>query len=403
MSERPQRLTLGIVANEFFDPSIGRLGGFGWATRQVARTFRQRPEAGVDIVFLSREHAARETGGVIEVHGAPLIPQQESRLGYYRSLKSAGIDLLLSIDYRPSYAGLFRYLPRTPVIVWVRDPRPPDDVRRVRDIQVPGQEHVEGQGLRTPDCTSLASVHRWSRWIGRRILFATPAPFLRAKVPGAYTVRQPRVHILPNIIDLDPGPIRKHDTPRVVFLGRLDPYKRPWIVVEIAKEFPDVEFVLCGRRHFSGPGSWEPADLPSNVRLTGHVEGEQKTRLLRSAWVLINTSAHEGLAVSFLEALRCETPILASVNPQGIAERYGAHVRAGEGTGLDAIPSFREELARLLRDHDRRKRLGREGRGWVMATHSPETFLRAFEGLCRRAGAPLPSPRSELVDSPVPV
>ena len=27
-------LKLGVVANEFFDASVGRLGGFGWATSQ---------------------------------------------------------------------------------------------------------------------------------------------------------------------------------------------------------------------------------------------------------------------------------------------------------------------------------------------------------------------------------
>ncbi|WP_340106945.1 hypothetical protein [Rhodohalobacter sp. 8-1] len=27
-------LKVGIVANEFFDPAIGRVGGFGWAAKK---------------------------------------------------------------------------------------------------------------------------------------------------------------------------------------------------------------------------------------------------------------------------------------------------------------------------------------------------------------------------------
>ena len=40
------------------------------------------------------------------------------------------LDLILSIDYRIGYRRLFKILPRTPIIVWVRDPRPPEDVEK---------------------------------------------------------------------------------------------------------------------------------------------------------------------------------------------------------------------------------------------------------------------------------
>jgi len=58
--ENGRKLKLGVVANEFFDASVGRFGGFGWATRQVARFFTARPELGVEVVFLSREMEAED-------------------------------------------------------------------------------------------------------------------------------------------------------------------------------------------------------------------------------------------------------------------------------------------------------------------------------------------------------
>jgi glycosyltransferase involved in cell wall biosynthesis len=51
--------------------------------------------------------------------------------------------------------------------------------------------------------------------------------------------------------------------------------------------------------------------------MVGHVDGLEKTEILSSSWALINTSIHEGLAVSFLEALQCETPLISSVDPDG--------------------------------------------------------------------------------------
>ncbi len=43
-----RRIKVGIVANEFFDRRLGRMGGFGWAAAQVASCFRDEPDVGVD-------------------------------------------------------------------------------------------------------------------------------------------------------------------------------------------------------------------------------------------------------------------------------------------------------------------------------------------------------------------
>ncbi len=126
--------------------------------------------------------------------------------------------------------------------------------------------------------------------------------------------------------------------------------------------------------------------LPPNVRLLGHIDGPEKLRVLSSACVLVNTSIHEGLPVSFLEALACETPLLACVDPGGLVSTFGVYAGRFDGSGLDALPSLAAGLERLLADADLRARLGQAGRRWVEATHSRERFLEAFRDLCARAG-----------------
>ena len=377
---------LGIVANEFFELSIGRMGGFGWATRQVAKCFNTDPDLGVEVVFLSRELLAAQGQPEIQVHDTRLIQLQQNRFEYCRRIWAEGFDLLLGIDYRPSYRFLFRLLPRTPIITWVRDPRPPEDVVKIRTTRIPGQENIQPKGLNPIDCTSLAGVVKASKLLRRSVLFATPAPFLADKVLGTYGVQPSEVAFLPNIIDIEPGEVMKSEHPRVVFLARLDPYKRPWLFVELARHFPDVEFMFLGKAHFMDSGAWEPNLLPDNVRLMGHITGEKKIRLLSSAWVLVNTSIHEGLAVSFQEALKCETPILSCVNPESVVSRFGIYVGRWDGTGLEGMPKFVEGLTRLLEDKDLRTRLGKEGRQWVTDTHNKSRFLEAFNDLCTRAG-----------------
>ena len=53
--EMKKRIKLGVIADEFFEPAMGRMGGFGWAARQVSRIFNDDPSQGVDVVFLSGE------------------------------------------------------------------------------------------------------------------------------------------------------------------------------------------------------------------------------------------------------------------------------------------------------------------------------------------------------------
>ena len=383
---KTKRLKLGIVANEFFELSIGRMGGFGWATRQVAKCFNADPELGVDIVFISGELSSEAIPADTLIHNTRFIPQERGRFKYARRIWAENLDLILSIDYRIGYRRVFKILPRTPILVWVRDPRPPEDVAKINTTRIPGQENIMPKGLNPIDCTSLARVVKNSKWLRRPVLFGTPATFLADKVLGTYGVQPPEVSLLPNIIDIEPGEVVKSEHPRVIFLARLDPYKRPWLFAELARHFPEVEFLFLGKAHHQGEGAWEPNDLPNNVKLMGHISGEKKTQIISSAWVLVNTSIHEGLAVSFQEALKCETPVLSCVNPENVVDRFGIYVGRWDGTGLEGMPKFIEGLTRLLEDKELRTRLGKEGRQWVTDIHSKSKFLEAFNNLCTQAG-----------------
>lgn len=383
---RSRPIKLGIVASEFFEPSVGGMGGFGWAAHKVAKCFNADPDLDVEVVFLSRKQPKANHEPEVVVHGTRLIFRQKDRLDYCRRIWAEHFDVLLSIDYRPGYRRLFWLMPRTPIIVWVRDPKPPEEVAWIKTARVPGEEDVLPKGLNPIDCKSLAGVVKASKWLKRPVVFGTPALFLKDKVLGAYGLTPDKVTLLPNIIDTDPGKVIKSETPKVVFLARLDPYKRPWLFSELALHFPDVEFLFLGKAHFQGLGAWKADSLPSNVRLMGHVDREKKFHILSSAWVLVNTSISEGLAVSFQEALLCETPILSCVDPEGIVSRFGIFVGRWDGNGLEGMPKFIRGLNRLLKDQALRTHLGKEGRKWVEQTHNKTRFVEAFSSLCNDAG-----------------
>lgn len=376
-------MKLAVVANEFFDVELGRMGGFGWAARQVARCFAEAPSLGVEVVFFSREHrGARERTS----HGRRLIPIHPSRLADFARVRREKVDLILSIDYRKSYLPLFSYLPRTPLIVWARDPRSPRDQERAAGIRIPGQEGIVPAGVRSPDTTTLRKVWRASRALGRPFTLAHIDDFLLERIPGAYLVPAERSRRLPNIIDLEPPDAERTTTPSIAFLGRLDPIKRPWVVVALAESFPAVDFLVMGSDYQPGDGGWRPERLPPNVNLLGHRGEAEKAQILSRSWLTLNTSAHEGMAISLLESLRCGTPLVASVDPGSIVSRFGRFVGDHPGSGMDSVPGFVCAIRELLENDAERTRLGTEGRGWVEKHHSREAFLTALSSICEGLG-----------------
>ena len=217
-----------------------------------------------------------------------------------------------------------------------------------------------------------------------------PRGVRRKGARGAYALPcGTTVELLPNPVDLGAPRVPRARDPLVVVLGRLDPYKRPWIAVEVARRLPRVRFRFLGRRRFTGPGSWEPRNLPPNVELAGNVGGSAQARR-RSArrGRCSKTSLHEGIPATFFEAMTTATPIVSGLDPDGVVSRAGIPVGATDGHGLEAVPAYVAALERLLADEDARRRLGAAGRAWVTARHGPGRFLAAFDGLVAALGPP---------------
>jgi glycosyltransferase involved in cell wall biosynthesis len=374
-----KRLKLGILANELFSEDVGRMGGFGWAVQRVSCCFSEDPSLGVDVVILMGEQSRAAPSAL---HGSRVLWLTDKHRDP-RSLRCEQFDLLLCIDYYPNYRNVFYALPRVPVILWARDPWDAGDRNRIASCRIPGKENLEPPGLGGHDYWSLQSVLRSSRLVRRPFLFAATTPFIAAKLGNAYGVHPATAHILPNIIP-PVSSIDKAARPTVLFLGRLDPIKRPWIFTAVAERCPHADFAVLGKNHF--PGSWEPQHLPANLRLLGHADETMKREWLSKAWVLLSTSLHEGLCVAFLEALACETPLVACVDPEGIVSRFGSYVGNYPGTGLEVVPALAQAVNELLADTERRLRLGRMGRAWVSETHSRAKFLDAFFSIASYTG-----------------
>lgn len=156
----------------------------------------------------------------------------------------------------------------------------------------------------------------------------------------------------------------------MIFVARWDRRKRPELVIELAKQFPDVEFIMLGssRDKKYGKELLERIGQTPNITLPGFVnqfEDGKMEHLFGSSWILVNTAAREGLPNSFIEAAAHRCAILSSVDPDLFPSRFGKYaVNDDFAAGL-----------RWLLESDRWHELGQAGYEYVYETFRTERSI----------------------------
>jgi len=120
--------------------------------------------------------------------------------------------------------------------------------------------------------------------------------------------------------DYRPGS-RDGDHPIVLWVGRLEPYKRADVMIdamrEIARAVPAARLVIVGAG--SARGALEEhvksSGLGDFVRFTGFIPEEEKIAWLRRAAVVVNSSEKEGWGMTVIEANACGVPAVSSDVP----------------------------------------------------------------------------------------
>ncbi len=157
---------------------------------------------------------------------------------------------------------------------------------------------------------------------------------------------------------LAPPPWRER-AQRVVFVGRIEPYKRVDVmlaaVARLADRFPAAEAVVVGRG----------ADLPrlrriadelgiaDRTRFTGHVSDAERDALIADARVSVCPSRKEGWGLTVIEANALGTPVVATDAP-GLRDsvedgKTGFLVPDVEGGRAD-VDAFADRIGALLGD-----------------------------------------------------
>jgi len=235
---------------------------------------------------------------------------------------------------------------------------------------------------------SIGEIIRLGKIKKRKIIFATNASFLVERAKRAYGLRDIDPYILPNPLVMPKWDgIHYSPKPSLCFIGRLDPTKRFWIVFELAKRFKEIDFIICGTPNnveLMDPIINKYKDLP-NLKMLGIVDGPKKVEVFRQCWGLINTSIHEGLPVTFLEACSYGKCVISCLDPDHLVTRFGYYTGdiLGEGMDESSLNKFSKQIEQLLSNKNERLDKGKKAREHVAKVHSFENFDNHLKQILR--------------------
>jgi glycosyltransferase involved in cell wall biosynthesis len=331
-----------LVCSEIF--AWGKYGGFGRSTRMLGRELVKRGVPVVAVVPRRPGQQAEET-----LDGMRVLSFAPRKLGEaLRCYERAQCEI-----YHSQEASLGSYLaqraaPLASHVISFRDHKFWRDW--LIELAYPSQSRRK---------TMIAAVYECNPLMRRAVLRADRllcvSPHLKEPIERAYGLSAPP-EFLGSPIGIPARVPQKSPKPLVCFVGRLDRRKRPERFIALAARFPKVEFVMAGEAQdaqYEAALHAQAAGL-GNLTMTGFLQqfdAPALEQLLERSWVLVNTSAREGLPTAMLEALAHRCALLSQVDVSGVAARFGHHASDGD---------FESGLERLLSD-GRWKDLGERG------------------------------------------
>ncbi|MBU6315173.1 MAG: glycosyltransferase family 4 protein [Acidobacteria bacterium] len=240
-----------------------------------------------------------------------------------------------------------------------------------------------------------------ARWL-ERISYARSAAVtvlsddLRENV--AAKMRRPeRVHVIPNFVDtaairpadrltLLRAELGIGDEPVVLYAGNIGFSQSLDMVLQAARRFPKVTFLVNGDGSAKASLQQGAADLP-NVRFGGYQPAARVPEVLATGDIhlvpLKRGLGRVSVPSKTYSILAAGRPVLAAIDPGTEVPRMLAASGGGVSVPPDDLESFCSALQRMLDDPAATQAMGVAGRAWVEHAASPEAVARAYEALLR--------------------
>ena len=344
-----------LISVEIF--AWGKYGGFGRATRTIGRELSKRGIQVSAIVPRRRDQKEIEYLDGIKVFGFEYNKPSEM----LRIFQDCNADIFHSQE------------PSTGTYIAQKTHPDKKHVVTFRDTRLLADWITE---FRLPSLNKFQVLFNWfyeDNFLVHHAVRKADKCFVAAKVLTDRAQKKYKLSSTPEFLPTPvaiPTIIQKDLKPTVCFIARWDRRKRPELMLDLANSHPNVHFIMTGSsrdKRYDQELRSKFGKFP-NIELTGFVnqfESDRLSSILSRSWILINTSAREGLPNSFIEACAHKCAVLSSVDPDGFSSQFGYY---------SSVDDFSEGLKFLLQDNHW-KELGEKGYDYVKNTFSLEKSI----------------------------
>lgn len=385
-----KKIKVGLLVEEFYDKDLGGFGGYGILAREYIAKYIPNSEIEIEVIIgsNSKKEIKTITRDGIKIHYLPKNWSSKMDIDFiYLNLvqkffKEQKFDIYLSIEMSKIAYEVMRREKDKKLILWVQDPRPDYDWEEIKSVPMSNEYD--------------SYVNYYSKWEGRiqsllkklneekRLVLISQGEYLKKKAIDLYKLpKDTKIEYFPNPVVINDNFNIADKKDNVLFLGRLTPVKRPWIYFELAKKFPENIFYVCGQGTEIDK-IIEKYKGVKNLKFMGHVSGEEKDRLLRECKVLVNTSIHEAIPVSFLEAISYGQKLLSCQNPDDITKNNGYFTGTILGEGLDKLSEFEKGLKVCFETYNKEEII--ESIEKIKNNHNLDKFINNMRELLKKEG-----------------
>lgn len=319
--------------------AFGKIGGFGTGVRALGAELVRR---GHQVTVVVPRQASQPADTMLD--GMRIIGCNSFGMAFgVRPLREINADIYHS--HEPTWQTVLAQWasPAARHVVTSIDPRP------WREILIELRHATLSRRLLFPRQWFYEFQPLIKHGVRQSHLVLTPAPtFLSPLTAHLYKLTEPPTFAPTAYVPKLEARHRKASRPTFIFVGRWDRRKRVELFFDIARNRPQYSFIAVGRAHEEAEDRRlrNLAHKLPNVEVTGFLSvfDEDLWDNYDRAWALVNTSAREGLPLTFFEALSRGCLIASFVDPERLASRFG---RRAESDDLDSILNAVDAIANI--------------------------------------------------------
>ena len=345
-----KKIKVALLIDEFFGGANTAYGGYGFLAREYICKYIPNNKIQIDVLLERKQGLTEAELEIVDNTHVYRLPYDENLAKDW--LKKQNYDLFMSIEMTyPSYE-IMKLVENKKLLLWIQDPRPNELWQEKRNtVSLIKDPCITDEKI--PLLIKKMSIENRISFISQGYSLNKKA-FMLYNLPEKYPVKY-----TPNPIDFDQNyefDINKKKK-QVIFLGRLEAQKRAWLFCEVAKRMPEYEFYVMGKFFRDEENNKKPLEqyingnIP-NLHFTGHLEGDEKNKLIRESRMLLNTSIWEGIPISWLEAMQYGTAIVSCLDNESIPSRFGKYVGEILGNGYDKVDLFIPAIKELMENDE---------------------------------------------------